>query len=186
MAKIWTPSTATRHKQRGLEKSAEEDDDAPPCPQLVEPGIDFLSHVLLQRLSSEGCLVVGIRQAAVALLQATQPIVLMLTTDSCSLANGVVLSNLASVACLLGVPVVYTLSRRHMGEACGAPCAIGAVAVMNAPQDSKVILAAILERAAKAWREFETRLLAAPATSTSASACFETTGETGEPATAGC
>lgn len=148
------PLTPPAHRgQQCRRRAAACEQAAPQCPQMVDPGIDFLSHVLLQRLRGRGCLMTGIRQSVVALLQAARPTVLLVTTETGS--NSAVLANLATVSCMLGVPVVYTLSRRHMGEACGAPCGISAVAIMDeAPEDTDMILTAILERAAKAWREF--------------------------------
>jgi ribosomal protein L30E len=129
--------------------------DPSPClPQKVEPGIDFLAHVLLQRLGGEagGRLITGIRSGAVAMVQPTRPIALFLTTDGCGSDKDVVKNNLATVACAVGVPVVYTLSRRHMGEACGVSFGISAVAIARVDDEqSSQLLASIMDRAAKAY-----------------------------------
>ena len=138
---------------------------APRCPQTVEPGIDFMSHLLLQHLAQgEGNLAVGIKPAALSLIQPERPIMVMLTTDTTGTIKDCVLSNLCNLCGAMGVPVVYTLSRRHMGEACMAPCGVGAVAILRVPDEHRELLATIARRAARAWTDWAMATAAAGGT----------------------
>ena len=128
---------------------------APQCPQVVDPGIDFMAHVLLQQLAPHpGTLAVGIKPSVYSLLQLDRPLMVLVTTDSCG-AKDHVLTNLSTMCSAMGVPVVYTLSRRHMGEACKLACPISAVAVCEVLDErSRMLLASIAHRAARAYGDW--------------------------------
>lgn len=118
------------------------------CVQVIEPGIDFMAHVLLQHLD-DSCMVIGIKEVAVDILQPERPLVVIVTRDRCEKDD--VLANLAVCCMALGVPVVYALSRFHMGKACGTRRGISAVSIrkVNGPRGA-MLLSAVFERAAKA------------------------------------
>lgn len=133
---------------------ASEDDGAlpPACPQLVDSRIDLIAHVLLQELSDQpGSLTLGIKQSAIALLQMERPLTVLLTTDAGGAAKDAVMANLATMCGAIGVPVIYTLSRQHMGRACRSSWPVSAVAIHAVRGDrARMLLGAMTERAAAA------------------------------------
>lgn len=120
-------------------------DVAPTCPQMVDPCIDVLAHCLIRRLGAQHA-ASGIRHATYSLLQPRRPVVMILTTESTA-ADALTL-NLASLANAVGVPVVWALSREHMGLACGSPRPASACAVLGVPDEhADGLLHAMLKRA---------------------------------------
>lgn len=128
----------------------------PSCPQLVEPGIDLMAHLLLQRLTVQrGALAVGIKQVAISLLQRQLPLAVLITTEGPRSETDPVMDNLRTMCTALCVPIIFALSRRHMGEAVRAPCGVSAVAVCRAPDErSRVLLSGLAARAERAVRQW--------------------------------
>lgn len=120
---------------------------APTCPQLVDPGIDVLAHCLIRQLVDEQHMASGMRRATYSLLQPRPPLVMILTTESSGRGDALTL-NLAALANATGVPVVWALSREHMGLACGSPRPASACAVLGVPDEhADELLRAMLKRA---------------------------------------
>lgn len=128
----------------------------PACPQLVDPRIDVLAHCLIQRLVDDEHMASGMRRATYSLLQPTRPLVMILTTECTGHGCDAMGLNLAALANAAGVPVVWALSREHMGRACGSPRPTSACAVLGLPDEhAKGLLCAMLthaEAASAAWR----------------------------------
>lgn len=120
---------------------------APVCPQLVDPGIDVLAHCLIRRLGTVNA-ASGIKRAVCSLLHAQRPLVMILSYESAGPSCDAMLLNLAALANVCGVPVVWALSREHMAVACGSPRGTSAVAVLHSPDvHADALLQAMLKRA---------------------------------------
>lgn len=120
------------------------------CPQMIDPCIDVLAHCLIQRLRPED-IDSGIRRATCSLLATQRPVVMILSRESNGEDADGLLINLARLAALSGVPVVWALTREHLGTLCGSPRPVSAMSIMRLPDHhANELLHVMLKRAKKA------------------------------------
>lgn len=126
------------------------------CPQLIDPSIDCLAVLLLNRMHRGTHYHVSINAVRYALNTAPcKPLVVFLTTDPLPPAKHAKMHTVRRQAIMHGVPVVHTLSRSWMGRAAGLSHSTGAVVIMNTPTHvEKELLNLIYTKALAACTSF--------------------------------
>lgn len=125
--------------------------------QLIDPVLDFLVYHLLTRLTVGRDLYTGVKFCRGTLMgDRRRPLLLLCHAENLhGPERDRPLQKLLDLAVAHGVPVVYSLRRHAMGDACGLPHGISAVAVMGVPDgDARELLAMVMRRGAEACRGF--------------------------------
>lgn len=125
-------------------------------PQLIDPSLDGMAYLLIKRVRqcpSTG-MATGIRGTKRAIFARIKPSIIVACTDAYGYVNDH-LDDMRATAASRGIPVVYALSRKLLGEACGLRKPISAVALGEmADEDSRMLLGIVMARAAEACSGF--------------------------------
>lgn len=133
-----------------------------PSPQLIDPQLDYMTFLLLRRLQSGPFLQMGLKMARTLLGDRTKPTLLVVCTDAFGEVMADALDALRQLATSAGVPVVHALSRRDLGQACGAKHCLSVAAVMGTPdRGAAELLSMVMVRAAAAYGGYLTLVAAA-------------------------
>lgn len=126
-----------------------------PCPQLIDPSLDYLVFLMLRRLKIGTYLLTGPRLARHMLSDRTKPLMLVVCTDAYGESMACQLEELRLVATECGVAVVHALSRRGLGNACGARHCLTVATIMGVPDEQTAnLMAAVMVRAAEAYGSY--------------------------------
>lgn len=123
------------------------------CPQLIDPALDYLSHLLLTSLrGSAGSFQCGVRVSRRLVKERMKPLMIIVCTDAFGADTAVLLEELRLEASIAGIPVVHALSRRGLGGACGTKHCLTSVAVMHSPNEhTQRLMGLIMQKAADAY-----------------------------------
>lgn len=132
------------------------------CPQLIDPQIAFLSWLLLRRPRVQA--VSGLKNARKFVkggAGVARPVILLACVDVNAGFMHDKLSVLRAMACAAGVPVVHSMTRRHLGQALGLGFSVSVVCVMSVPDDreTRLLLRRVMALADRAYSKFQELLL---------------------------
>jgi len=133
-------------------------------PQLIDPRLDYFTYLFLSSLN-RSALHIGLKHARSTLADRTKPKPMMVII--CTNAYGALmeeqLAALLRDATLAGVPAVHSLSRRNLGQACGAKHCVSVVTVSGTLDERAHRMAVgVMDRAAVAYADFLALACSAP------------------------
>lgn len=130
-------------------------------PQMIDPSLDYMVFSLLRSLKLDLHVRTGLKTVRHLLLGAyvgshrlRAPRIILMCTNPAGLELEQSLDAMRTMALACNIPTIHSLTRSSMGQACGIPYSVSAIAIMDVPPEAEVLLAAVMQRAAEAYADY--------------------------------